>query len=36
MSKVVEWIKKHSPRPVIKFTDPTGRKGIFIGIKWEF
>jgi len=30
------WCRKHLPRPVVKFTDPAGRKGIFIGIKWEF
>jgi len=32
-----EWIRKHSPRPVIKIGDRKGGwHGLFIGIKWEF
>lgn len=34
MKKIVAFLKKCTP--VIKFQDPWGNRGLFIGIRWTF
>lgn len=34
VKQIVAFFKKYTP--VIRFTDPWGHKGLFIGIRWTF